>query len=84
MYDSGDFIVSGLPFNTESWGPATAKYMDYIANDLKERQWNSIFSAVSSYSMQAAMEKAIRNAHPEDSNERVPLPSSDPPSPRDI
>lgn len=81
MYTSGDFIVSGQPFNADSWGPATAKFMDYIAIDLKEKHWHSLFIALSSFSARAAREEALYNGVPVEADERVPLPPSDPPSP---
>lgn len=56
-------------------------FMDYIVNDLTERHWNSIFSALYSFSTRAEKEEAARNAAPEGPHERVPLPPSDPPSP---
>ena len=84
MYDSGDFIASGQPFNTTSWGLSTAKFMDYITNDLNEGHWYSIFTALSSFSARIEGEEAIRNSVPEESNERVPLPPSDPPSPPSV
>ena len=80
MYATGDFIVSSEQFNA-SWGPKTARLMDYIANDLNERHWNSIFRALDSFSAQAMKEEATRSSKPEESKERVPLPPSDPPSP---
>lgn len=57
------------------------KFMDYLANDLKEKHWNSIFSALVAFSTQVAKEEAIHNNIPEEVEERVPLPLSDPPSP---
>lgn len=83
MYATGDFIESAQQFNAEWWGPTTAKYLDYIVNDLNERQWDSIFGALSSYVVRARREEAVRNGAPEGPRERVPLPASDPPSPRD-
>lgn len=55
--------------------------MDYISNDLGEKQWDSIFSALSSFSRNVVKEEAVKNNTPEVSRGRVPLPSSDPPSP---
>lgn len=81
MYTTGDFIASGQQFNADSWGPTTARFMDYIINDLGEKQWTSIFSELFSFSAQAAKEEAVHNGAPEEPRERVPLPSSDPPSP---
>lgn len=81
MYTTGDFIASGESFNAEDWGPATVKFMGYVANDLGETQWSSIFSALHSFSARTAKEEAIRNSVPEESYEREPLPPSDPPSP---
>jgi hypothetical protein len=81
MHATGDFITSGQQFNTEFWGPTTVKFMDYLANDLNEHHWNSIFSALSSFSAKVSREEAIYNNVPEEEEERVPLPPSDPPSP---
>lgn len=81
MYATGDFIASSGQFNTDNWGRTTARFMGYIANDLNEKHWYSIFLALSSFSVQAAKEEAIRNSAPEKPRERVPLPPSDPPSP---
>lgn len=80
MHATGDFIEPVQPFNAEFWGPSTTRYMDYIANDLNEKHWNSIFSALSSSSTRHEKEEAVRYSVPE-SQERVPLPPSDPPSP---
>jgi hypothetical protein len=80
MYKTGDFIAIGH-FNADDWGPTTVRFMDYIVNDLGEKHWSSMFSALCSYSAQAAKEEAIRNGAPEEPHERVPLPASDPPSP---
>jgi hypothetical protein len=55
--------------------------MDYIANDLNEGHWDSIFRALSFFSARAEKEEAVRNGAPEEARERVPLPPSDPPSP---
>jgi len=81
MYATGDFIESTQQFNTELGGPRTVRYMDYVANDLSERQWSSIFRALSSFSIRTEKEKAIHNGAPEKPCERIPLPASDPPSP---
>ena len=81
MHATGDFIASGQQFNTEFWGPTTAKFMDYLANDLNGRHWDSIFSTLNIFSERVAREEAVRNNIPEEVEERVPLPSSDPPSP---
>jgi hypothetical protein len=85
MYATGDFIASGQPFNTDSWGPKTAQFMDHITKDLGEKHWDSIFSSLYSFSTRIAKEEAIDNGVPlEGLGEHVPLPSSDPPSsPRD-
>ena len=58
------------------------RYMDYITNDLNEKHWNSIFAALSVFSTRAAKEEAVHNSTPEEPHGRVPLPPSDPPSPR--
>lgn len=81
MYTTGDFIVSGESFNADGWGPTTVKFMSYIANDLGEAQWSSIFSALHSFSARTAKEEAILNGAPEEPCERGALPPSDPPSP---
>ena len=81
MYTTGDFIDSGKAFNADDWNPRTVRYMDYITNDLGEKQWDSIFSALSTFSRQTTKEEVIRNSKPEEEHQRVPLPPSDPPSP---
>ena len=81
MYATGDFIISDQRFDASDWGPTTAQFMDYIVHDLTEKHWNSIFLALASYSIQTAKEKAVQNGASEESQERVPLPPSDPPSP---
>ena len=81
MYATGDFVTSSQQFNGDSWGPKTAQYMDHIINDLGERHWNSIFSAMHSFSTQTVKEEATHNGAPTEPYERVPLPPSDPPSP---
>ena len=55
--------------------------MDYITNDLGERHWNSIFTALSIFAVRVSKEEAIRGSAPKGPSERVPLPPSDPPSP---
>jgi len=81
MYTTGDFIPSHQPFNADDWGPATLKFMDYIAHDLKVDQWDSIFRSLDSFCARTAKEEAIRWGAPHGPRERVPLPPSDPPSP---
>jgi hypothetical protein len=81
MYTTGDFVPSTQQFNAGDWGPATAQFMDYIVHDLNEKQWNSIFIALLSYSVQAAKEEAVHNGALEEEQGRIPLPPSDPPSP---
>ncbi|KAF9644454.1 hypothetical protein BDM02DRAFT_3131744 [Thelephora ganbajun] len=81
MYATGDFIESKQRFDAEFYNPRTARYMDYIANDLGEKQWDSIFGALSAFSKQTKKEEAVQNGAPEGPQERVPLPLSDPPSP---
>jgi hypothetical protein len=81
MYATGDFIESGQQFNAEYWGSSTAQYMDYIVNDLGEKQWTSIFSAISAFSQTMNEEAAPNLDAPGEPHERIPLPSSDPPSP---
>ena len=81
MHITGDFIVSAQQFGADFWGPMTVRYMDYIANDLSKRHWNSIFNALSSFSARKEKEEAVHNGVSEESFERIPLPPSDPPSP---
>ena len=81
MYATGDLIVSGQQFNAGDWGPTTAGFMDYISNDLSENNWTSIYISLSSFSIQAAKEEALRNGAAREPRARVPLPPSDPPSP---
>ena len=83
MYATGDFIDAAEQFDADSWGPRTARYLDYIVNDLNERNWNSIFAALSSFTVRVEKEEAVQNGESEEPCERVPLPPSDPPSPRD-
>jgi len=81
MHITGDFIMSAQQFGADFWGPRTVRYMDYIANDLSEKHWDSIFGALSSFSARKEKEDAICNSVSEESHKRVPLPLSDPPSP---
>ena len=81
MYATGDFIESGQQFDASSCGLWTARYMEYIVNDLCENQWDSIFGALSTFSRRVIKEDAVCNSAPEGPRERVPLPLSDPPSP---
>ena len=81
MYTTGDFINSNEWFDAKSHGNDTMKYMEYIANDLGERQWNSIFVSLSVFSKQSLKEQALNNGVPEEPRKRVPLPPSDPLSP---
>lgn len=81
MYNSGDFIRSGQRFDAEDCGPRTVKYMDYISNDLGEKQWMSLFGALSTFSQQMTKEEAVRNNVSKEHSGRIPLPPSDPPSP---
>jgi hypothetical protein len=83
MYATGNFVEPTQQFNAELCGPRTARYMDHITNDLNERQWNSILSALASFSIRTAKEEAVHNGASEEPCGRVPLPASDPPSPRD-
>ena len=56
--------------------------MDCITNDLGDKQWESIFSALSTFSEEAAKEEARKKGAPkQERRERVPLPPSNPPSP---
>ena len=61
MYAMGDFIVSREPFSSDSWGSTTVQFMDYIANDLTERHWNSIFGMLYSFSAQVTKEEEMHN-----------------------
>lgn len=81
MHVTGDFIEPVQRFTSEFWGPSTTRYMDYIANDLNEKHWTSIFYALTSFSARKEREEAVHYSKPEESQERVPLPPSDPPSP---
>ena len=81
MHVTGDFILSVQQFGADPWGPMTVRYMDYIANDLSEKHWDSIFDALSSFSTKKEREEAVGYGTSEESHERVPLPPSDPPSP---
>ena len=81
MYNTGDFIESTEWFDAKSCGNDTVKYMEYIANDLGERQWNSIFGSLSAFSTRCAKEQATKNSVSEEPHRRIPLPPSDPPSP---
>ena len=81
MYTTGDFIVSGKPFSSDSWGPTTVWFMDYISNEFTKRHWNLIFGMLCSFSMQVVKEEAMPNGALHKSYKHVPLPLSDPPSP---
>ena len=81
MYATGDFIETSQRFDAEFWGLRTTRYMDYITNDLAKKHWNSIFAALSIYTIQVSKEEAICNITPEGPHKCVPLPPSDPPSP---
>jgi len=81
MFATGDFIESGQQFDASSCGLWTARYMDYIVKDIRENQWDSIFTALSTFSRRTAKEEAVRNSPPEVLHDRIPLPPSDPPSP---
>jgi len=80
-YLTGDFIEPAQQFNAEFWGSRTTRYMDYVTNDLKERHWNSIFTALSIFTIRASREAAVLNSAPEEPCKCTPLPPSDPPSP---
>ena len=80
-YATSDFVEPAQQFNAEFWGAKTARYMDYIANDLGEKHWDSIFGALASFAIRTEREEAVRNSVPEEPHQRVPLPLSDPPSP---
>jgi len=81
MYVTGDFIISAQWFDSDSWGPTTARFMDHIVEDLKEKHWDSIFCALRSFSVKVVNGEAVRNSVPATPYERIPLPPSDPPSP---
>lgn len=81
MYATGDYIPSALHFSADFWGLSTVQYLDHISNDLKEKQWNSIFTLLLSFSVWTKKEEAIRYGVPEGLRECVTLPPSDPPSP---
>lgn len=55
--------------------------MEYITNDLAERHWDGIFRGLAAVSKRVTEEVAIAAGAPRESNERVPLPPPDPPSP---
>lgn len=80
-YLTGDFVEPTQQFNAEFSGPATARYMAYIVNDLNDRHWNSIFSALSLFTVRVLKEEAVHSSAPTETHERVLLPLSDPPSP---
>ena len=80
MYATSDYIPSALHFSADFWGLSTVQYLDHISNDLKEKQWNSIFTSLLSFSVWTK-EEAICYGVPEGLRERVTLPPSDPPSP---
>lgn len=81
MHETGDFVNSGQRFDADSCGSWTIEYMDYITNDLGEKQWNSLFGALSAFSKQAKKVEAVKKSEPKEPRERVPLPPSDPPTP---
>jgi hypothetical protein len=81
MHETGDFILSGQQFNADDWDPSTVTFMGHIVKDLGEKQWNSIFISLATFSTRVLKEEATRNGASEESDEHVPLPPSDPPSP---
>jgi hypothetical protein len=81
MYSTGDFIATNQQFSSDLWGPTMEKFMDYLVKDLAEKHWNSIFSALTFFSARLTKEEAVHSHDPEEMDERVPLPLSDPPSP---
>ena len=83
MYTTSDFIESNEWFDAKSCGNNTMKYMEYIVNNLGERQWNSIFGSLSVFSRRSMKEQAMNNSVPEEPRRQVPLPPSDPLSPHD-
>jgi len=80
MFSTGDFVISSTQFNSEHWGARTAEFVVHISTDLKKKHWNGIYAALASYSVKVEKEHAVKNSAPAP-RERVPLPSSDPPSP---
>ena len=66
MYITSDFIESNEWFDAKSCGNDTVKYMEYIANDLGERHWNSIFGSLSVFSKRSMKEQAVKNSAPEE------------------
>ena len=81
MYSTGDYIEATQSFNAEFWGPRTAHFMEFITNDLAERQWDGIFRGLNTVLVKTAVEEAVENGALQIQRERVPLPPSDPPSP---
>jgi len=81
MHTTGDFIEASQCFNAEWCGPRTEIFMDYVNNDLAERQWDGIFRGLATVSRRVASEVAVAVGAPVSRPERAPLPPSDPPSP---
>lgn len=81
MHLTGDYIDSTQSFNAEFWSGRTTLFMDYIANDLTERNWDGIFRGLAAVSNKVPDEVAIQVGALTAEKTRVPLPASDPPSP---
>lgn len=81
MHLTGDYIEATQSFNAEFCGPRTALFMEYITKDLAERHWDGIFRGLAATVKTVAREAAAEAGVPQTSQERVPLPPSDPPSP---
>ena len=80
MHSSSNYVEATESFNTEFAGPQTETFMDYISKDLAERHWDGIFGGLAAVSKRVAEDVAVATGAPR-ATERVPLPSSDPPSP---
>ena len=81
MHSTGDYIEATQSFNAEFCGPRTARFMQYITNDLTERHWDGFFRGLIAMSKVVAGEVATETGASQVPQERVPLPASDPPSP---
>lgn len=81
MHSSGDYIEATQSFNAEFCGCRTALFMEYVTKDLTERHWDGIFRGLAAMSKKVVAEVAAEKGSRQVSQERVPLPPSDPPSP---
>jgi len=81
MHSTGDYMEATQCFNTEFWGHQTALFMEYVARDLTETQWDSIFRGLAAMSKRVAVEVAVEKGAPQVLQERAPLPPSDLPLP---